>query len=81
MKCKGNLDFTQSEVTDEFFEKYFNCRIITLQYCDGFVIHQHESAIDIYVAPSILNPLPISLPTLSLWVIPEHKLWVPCFMH
>ena len=23
---------------------YFNCRLITLQYCIGFAIHQHESA-------------------------------------
>ena len=27
------------------------------------------------------NPLTTSLPTLSLWVVPEHRLWVPCFMH
>ena len=27
------------------------------------------------------NPLTTSLLTLSLWVVPEHRLWVPCFMH
>ena len=29
-----------------FFKKYiyFNRRLITLQYCIGFAIHQHESA-------------------------------------
>ena len=30
--------------------------------------------------PSILKPPPISLPTLSLWVVPEHWLWLPCSM-
>ena len=32
-----------------------------------------------HVSP-ILNP-PTSLPTPSLWVITEHRLWVPCFMY
>ena len=31
--------------------------------------------------PTILNCPPISLPTLSLWVVPEHWLCVPCLMH
>ena len=43
---------------------YFNWRIITLQYCDVFVIHQHESSIAIHVSPhpeppSHLPPYPI----------------------
>ena len=41
----------------------------------------HESATGIHVSPPILNPSPTFLPTLSLWVIAEHQLWVLCFMY
>ena len=45
-----------------------------------FAILRHESAMGAHVSP-ILNPPPNSLPTSSLWVVPEQWLWVPCFMH
>ena len=53
---------------------------LNLKHCISFAKHQNKSATDIHTLP-ILNPSPSSLPTPSLWVVPEHQLWVPCFMH
>ena len=58
---------------------YFNWRIIPLQYCNGFLPYINMNQPQVYICPPILNPT--SLLTLSLWVVPEHWLWVPCFMH
>ena len=34
----------------------------------------------VYMRPTLLSTPPISLPTPSLWVVPEHQFWGPCFM-
>ena len=40
-------------VVNDFFKNciYFNWRIVTLQYCDGFAIYQYESATGVHVSP------------------------------
>ena len=45
-----------------------------------FAIRQHELATGIHVSPAP-EPPPAYLPAVSLGVVPEHRLWVLCFMH
>ena len=53
---------------------------LTLQYCIGFAIYQHESATGIHVFP-ILNPPSSSLPIPSLWVAPVHQPQASSIVH
>ena len=77
------LEFSYSQVgLFGFFNKfiYFNWRLITLQYCIGSAIHQHESATGVYMFP-ILNPPPSSLPVPSLWVVSVNQPQASSIMH
>ena len=51
---------------------FFNWRLVTLQYCIRFAIHQYESATGIHMF-LILNPSPSSFPVSSPWVIRVHQ--------
>ena len=83
-KSKSNRDMWIITAWAVLFPKKiisFNWRIITFQYCDGFCHTSAWIGHRYTYIPPILNPPATSLPTLFLCVIPEHWLWMPCFMH
>ena len=41
---------------------YFNCGLITLQYCFGFAIYHHESAMGVHPEPPSHFPPPYTIP-------------------
>ena len=53
---------------------FISWRLITLHSVVVFVIHWHESAMELHVF-SIPIPPPTSLSTRSLWVFPVHQPW------
>ena len=71
-----NLLIQNGKLQDWFFFPFIFIiwRLITLQYCSGFVIHWHESAMDLHVFPIPIPP-PTSFSTRFLWVFPVHQAW------
>ena len=62
-------------VNSLFYFIYFNWRLITLQYCIGFPIHWHESAMGVHLCPTLnppLTSLPIHPSGSSQCTSPEH---------
>ena len=70
----------QVNFISNFFFIFILFYFLTLKYCIGFAIYQHESTTGIPVFP-ILNPPHSSLPIASLWVVPVHQPQASSIMH
>ena len=71
----SDLLYQQSLLFISFFKFkfiYFNWRLITLQYCIGFAIYQHESAMGVHLVKHETNH-----PSMSRckWNLPQHGVW------
>ena len=76
-KINGTLYPSMENWKKNFFSIFY---FLTLQYCIGFAIYQHESTTDIHVFP-ILNPPRSCLPIPSLWVVPVHQPQASSIVH
>ena len=63
-----------------FYFIFYFYFFFALQYCIGFAIHWHESAMGVHEFP-ILNPPPTSFPISSLWIIPVHQPQASCILY
>ena len=77
-----NFSYSKCWLHSSFLKKniYFNWRLITLQYCIGFAVHQHESAMGVHVFP-ILSPASTSLVVPPLWFIPVRQPQASCILY
>ena len=72
--------FLNSPAQRVLFFFFFDWRIITLYYFDGFcytstwINHRYT-----YV-PSLYNLPPTFLPIPPLWIVTDHQLWAPCII-
>ena len=76
----SNRKITRKSQSMWILNNIFLFFFLTLQYCIGFALYQHESNSGIHMFP-ILNPPPSSLPVPSLWVVPVHQPQASSIVH